>query len=190
MNESLLDLLNKVTLLDFIWTVTLIILLIGVLLSQKKRIVKWLNKWRKTKNQEEDFNSLVYNLKDSVSEINNAIEQISQNRIHDREDSRKIRDEMYQVMNKQSESINNLTQIVVDMQEQNSETKRAEIKEKIARIYSECHPAMTCTDMQYETLEDLITQYEKHKGNNSFVHTTVEPEMHLWEKITRIKSTK
>ena len=149
-----------------------------------------MNKWRKTKNDEEDFNHLVYNLKTSVGEINNALEQIAQNRTHDREDSRRIRAEMYAVMDKQSESIDNLTKIVVEMQKKNSKTKRAEIKEKIERIYRECHSAMTCTDMQYETLKELMEEYEEHGGNNSFVHTTVEPEMHLWEKITQIKPAK
>lgn len=187
MNNSLLDLLTKVTLFDLIWTLCLIAVVIGILASQKKKISEWMNKWRKDKNEEENFNTLVYQLKDSVNELHSAIEQISQNRKHDREDSRRIRDEMYMVMDKQSESIDHLTQIVVAMQKKNSKTKRAEIKEKIERIYSECHPAMTCTDMQYETLKELIEEYEEHDGSNSFVHSTVEPEMHLWKKINRIK---
>lgn len=187
MNESLLELLTKVTLFDLIWSLFLISILLGIMVSQKKKISKCLNKWRKNKNEEENFNNLVYNLKKSVDEINTVIEQISQNRIHDREDSRRIRNEMYKIMDKQSGSIEHLTKIVVDMQKKNSKTKRAEIKEKIERIYSECHPAMTCTDMQYETLKELIEEYEEHNGANSFVHSTVEPEMHLWKKINRIK---
>lgn len=190
MNESLYEILKTVTLFDLIWTMCLLIIIIGFLASQKKRILKWLNKWRKTKNDEEDFNHLVYNLKNSVDEINSTLEQIFKNREHDRDDSRRIRSEMYAIMDKQSESIDHLTQIVMDIQKKNSKTKRAEIKEKIERIYSECHQAMTCTDMQYETLKELIEEYEEHGGNNSFVHTTVEPEMHLWEKITRIKPLK
>ena len=189
MNESLFELLTKVTLFDLIWSLSLIIVIIGIILSQKKKFLSLLNKWRKTKNDEEDFNHLVYNLKNSVEEINNTLEQISQNRAHDREDSRRIRTKMYAVMDKQSESIDNLTKIVVEIQKKNSKTKRAEIKEKIERIYSECHSAMTCTDMQYETLKELIEEYEEHNGSNSFVHSTVEPEMHLWKKINRIKKT-
>lgn len=189
MNESLFELLTKVTLFDLIWSLSLIIVIIGIILSQKKKFLSLLNKWRKTKNDEEDFNHLVYNLKNSVEEINNTLEQISKNRAHDREDSRRIRTEMYAVMDKQSESIDNLTKIVVEIQKKNSKTKRAEIKEKIERIYSECHSAMTCTDMQYETLKELIEEYEEHNGSNSFVHSTVEPEMHLWKKINRIKKT-
>ena len=163
MDESLLELLQKVTLYDLIWSLLLIIFIIGVLISQKKRMSKFMNKWRKDKNDEENFDNLVYELRDSVSDMKKTI-------------------------NKQTEDIKNLTLIVVEMQKRDSKTKRAEIKEKIERIYSECHPAMTCTDMQFEVLTELIEEYEEHGGVNSFVHSAVEPEMHEWTKIGKIKS--
>lgn len=162
MDETLLELLQKVTLYDLIWSLLLVIFVGGLLISQKKRISKWMNKWRKGKNEEEDFTKLVFDLKNSVTELKQTVVQ-------------------------QSGDIQDLKSIVVKMQEKNSKTKRAEIKEKIERIYSECHPAKTCTDMQFETLKELIEEYEEHGGTNSFVHTTVEPEMYIWNKIKRIK---
>ena len=90
-------------------------------------------------------------------------------------------------MNNLKQEINNLKQEIINVHEKDSKTKRAEIKEKIERIYGECHPAMTCTDMQFEVLKELIEEYEEHGGVNSFVHTTVEPEMHTWNKIYRIR---
>lgn len=176
MNESILELLQKVTLYDLIWSLLLIIAVIGILISQKKRISKFMNRWRKDKNEEENFTKLVFDLRDSVAEIKQELGRIKDNR-----------DEMHKEISKQSESIENLTTIVVDMQKRDSKTKRAEIKEKIERIYSECHPGMTCTDMQYEILRELIAEYEEHGGKNSFVHSTVEPEMCTWNKIYRIK---
>lgn len=187
MDASLFELLSKVTLLDLIWTLLLIITIVGILISQKKRISKLLDKWRKSKNDEEDFEKLVYSLKDSVDNLKSTMGQYQKNREHDLEDSRKIRSEMYKVIDKQSEGIRNLTEIVVKMQERNSKTKRAEIKEKIERIYRECHPSMTCTDMAFETLRELIEEYEVHGGINSFVHSTVEPEMYEWKVIKSIK---
>lgn len=162
MNDSLLELLTKVTIVDLIWSLSLIVLIVGILVSQKKKISKWLNKWRVNKNEEEDFNKLVRKLDTSVAEIKKTVDN-------------------------QSKEISALTKIIKDMQERNSKTKRAEIKEKIERIYGECHPAMTCTDMQFETLKELIEEYEVHGGMNSFVHSTVEPEMYTWKKIQRIK---
>ena len=169
-------------------------------MTQKQKLLKYLNKWRKTKNEEEDFHALVYGLKNSMIELGKKIEENrterENERTHDREDSRKIREEMYKVMNKQSaqiekqsEQIEELKNITLGIQKKNSETKRAEIKEKIERIYRECHPAMTCTDMQLETLKELIDQYEKHGGDNSFVHSTVQKEMYSWHVINEIKSS-
>ncbi len=188
MSASMLDLLSKVTLLDFLWALCLIVAIVLLIVSQKQKLSDWLNNWREHKNKKENFQQLVYNLQDSVSDLKITMNQYQKNREHDRADSRKIRDEMYQVINEQSQGIRNLTEIIVSMQEKNSKTKRAEIKEKIERIYRECHPSMTCTDMALETLKELIEEYEAHGGLNSFVHSTVEPEMIEWKIIKQIKN--
>lgn len=200
MDKSILELAQEVTGVQFIMALLFIIALIVLAMTQKQKLLKYLNKWRKTKNEEEDFHALVYGLKNSIIELGKKIEENrterENERTHDREDSRKIREEMYKVMNrqseqieKQSEQIEELKSITLGIQKKNSETKRAEIKEKIERIYRECHPAMTCTDMQLETLKELINQYEKHGGANSFVHSTVQKEMYSWHVINEIKSS-
>lgn len=190
MNDTLLELLMKVTLYDLIWALILVSFAVGVVVVQRKKISKVLDKWRKTKNEEEDFHSLVYELKESIENLSKEVKQNQANRdkelLQYRDDSRKIRDEMYKVMNTQSDQIKTLTKTVVSMKEKNSKTKRAEIKEKIERIYRECHPAKKCTDMQLETLRELIEEYEEHGGINSFVHSTVEPEMCEWQVIEMI----
>lgn len=191
MNKTLLDLFTKVTLLDLIYAVAIIVILVGIFMSQKNKIFKKLNIWRESANDKEDFSKLVYDMKDTVDNLVIQVNTLVQNRVDDREVSKKIREKMYGDLDIQTsglqDSINKLTKIVLDMQEKNSKTKRAEIKEKIERIYRECNPAMVCTDMQFETLKELIEEYEEHGGTNSFVHSTVEPEMYTWEKITRIK---
>lgn len=200
MDKSVLELAQEVTGIQLIMALLFIIALIVLALTQKQKILKYLNKWRKTKNEEEDFHALVYGLKNSMIELGKKIEENrterENERTHDREDSRKIREEMYKVMDrqskqieKQSEQIEELKNITLGIQKKNSETKRAEIKEKIERIYRECHPALTCTDMQLETLKELIDQYEKHEGDNSFVHSTVQKEMYSWHVINEIKSS-
>lgn len=200
MDKSVLELAQEVTGIQLIMALLFIIALIVLALTQKQKILKYLNKWRKTKNEEEDFHALVYGLKNSMIELEKKIEENrterENERTHDREDSRKIREEVYKVMDrqskqieKQSEQIEELKNITLGIQKKNSETKRAEIKEKIERIYRECHPAMTCTDMQLETLKELIDQYEKHEGGNSFVHSTVQKEMYSWHVINEIKSS-
>ena len=169
MDSSLLDLLKEITLFDLILVISLLVIIIGILITQRNKINKLLHKWRKDKNDKEDFNQLVFDLKDSVEEIKETMKQYKKNCDQDRE------------------AIKNLTDIVVKMEEKNSKTQRAGLKEKIERIYSECHPAQKCTDMQFETLKDLIEEYEAHGGINSFVHSTVEPEMYEWQRMKKIR---
>lgn len=191
MDNSLLELLQKVTLYDLIWSLLFIIFIIGLLVSQKKKISGTMNKWRKNKNEKEDFINLVYELKDAFEQLSNKVQQNQENRDKEllkyRDDSKKIRDEMYKVMNDQSEEIKNLTKAIGVMQEKQSKTKRAELKEKIERIYRECSPTQTCTDMAFETLKELIEEYEEHGGTNSFVHSIVEKEMYKWNKTQQIR---
>lgn len=191
MDKSILELLTKVTLYDLIWSMLLIVAIIGIIISQKAKILQWMNKWRKTKNDDEDFHALVYELRDAINALGDKVEQNQKNRdkelLQYRDDSRKIREEMYKVMNGQSQDIKELTKAMKEMQEKDSKTKRAEIKEKIQRIYRECHPARICTDMQFEVLQELIEEYEEHGGVNSFVHSVVETEMYEWEIISEIK---
>lgn len=187
MDKSIMELLEEVSGADLLFAIFLVIAVSVLVISQKEKLLKQLNKWRKVKNSEEDFKNLVFSLKDSVTELQKAMDEYQENREHDRKDSIRIREEMYEVIGKQSEGIEELTKIVVKMEERNSKTKRAEIKEKIERIYSECHPTMTCTDMALETLKDLIEEYEEHGGLNSFVHTTVVPEMYLWHIVHMVK---
>ena len=191
MDSSLLELLTEVTLYDLIWAIILLSTFILIIVSQKKKISKWLDKWRKDKNKEEDFNQLVYDLKDAIDQLSKKVQKNQDERDKEllkyRDDSRKIRDEMYKIMNGQSEDIKSLTKAVNIMQEKQSKTKRAELKEKIERIYRECSPTQTCTDMALETLRELIEEYEEHGGTNSFVHSIVEPEMYEWKVVTTVR---
>lgn len=190
MNKTVMELLTKVTLYDLILSLLLISTIIGLIILQKDKLSKVLNKWRKTKNDEDNFHKLVYELKKSFDNLNEQVIQNQKNRdkelLQYRDDSRKIRDEMYKTINSQSMDIKKLTKIITEMQEKDSKTKRAEIKEKIERIYRECHPSMTCTDMQLEVLKELIEEYEEHGGVNSFVHSIVEQEMYEWHVVTKI----
>lgn len=186
-----MELLYEVSGADLLFAISLIIILTILLVAQKNKISQLLNKWRKTKNDKEDFHALVYTLNDTLKDLSEEVRQNQKNRdkelLHYRDDSRKIRDEMYKIINGQSQDIKKLTEIVAEMREKDSKTKRAEIKEKIERIYRECHPSMTCTDMQLEVLKELIEEYEEHGGVNSFVHSTVEVEMYEWKIVTKIK---
>ncbi len=79
-----------------------------------------------------------------------------------------------------SGKVTHISKILMEMQDKIDASERARLKDKIRRIYADCHRNMQCTRMEKETLEELIRNYEEHKGTNSFVHTIVEPEIYLW----------
>lgn len=194
MDKSIMELLEEVSGADLLLAIFLVIALVLLITTQKSKITKLLHKWRKTQNEEENFHSLVYELKNSFESLSEVVKQNQENRDREllkyRDDSRKIRDEMYKVMNNQSQSIAELKETVLNIQEKNSETKRAEIKERIERIYRECTHEQVCTEMQFETLKDLIEQYEKRGGDNSFVHSIVQVEMYQWKVVKEVRKVK
>lgn len=178
-NESILKLLAEVKATDFILAVILIFVLYLTLKTQQNKIQKYLNKWRKKENQKESFQDLVFQTNENVKEL------ASQFKEHTK-DYKDLKDNVYRRLDSQSKQIEDLKDMTIEIQKKNSETKRAEIKEKIERIYWECTVAQTCTKMQFETLKDLIDQYEKHGGDNPFVHATVLPEMYKWRQIEKL----
>lgn len=68
-------------------------------------------------------------------------------------------------------------------QQRSNERVQAEMKDRIGQLYRYYHTTGKISDMELEALKDLITSYENHGGENSFVHTIVQPEMYTWEKI-------
>lgn len=154
MNKSLLELLNNVTLLHFTCAIVLIVILAGIISSQKNKIFKRLNKWRKTKNDEEDFKSLVYNLRDSVKEISNSIEQIEKDRI------------------KNCESINNLTNMFIDKE---INDMRWEINNFATKVSEE----KPCNKDSYKHCIHTYEKYEKLLKENGLENGEVEISMEI-----------
>lgn len=60
---------------------------------------------------------------------------------------------------------------------------RAEMKDKIGERYRRYHAKGEINDMEYESLSDLIDEYEAAGGENSFVHSVVQCEMQTWNRI-------
>ena len=180
MDKSIIELLQEVSGAELLVSIFLIITFCTLVWTQKERLTNKLNKWRKTRNEEENFHSLVYELKNSMEKLSKEVKQNQENRDMELK-------QYHNEITKQSQAISELKDIVIEIQEKNSETKRAEIKERIERIYRECTNEQVCTEMQFETLKDLIEQYEKRGGDNSFVHTTVQPEMYKWQGVDKIQ---
>ena len=70
-------------------------------------------------------------------------------------------------------------------EEKENKRDRAKLKNSISEIYRYHHSTGQINDIELETLEDLIAEYESAGGENSFVHSLVQKEMYTWEKIER-----
>lgn len=186
MNKDLYTLLNTVKIVDVIVTTALFALIIGILLSQREKIKGVLENWRKKRNFEDTIIDLITELKESDKRLQNNIDKVWRTMESAQETSKEIRGEMYDNIKGISTGLKTVTSKLDDIEKKNDLSKQAELKEKIEKLYRECHANKVCTDTALETLKDLIDDYERHGGKNSFVHSLVQPEMYTWDRIKTI----
>jgi len=82
-----------------------------------------------------------------------------------------------------NDKLNVLSQMMIEMQKKSDASERARLKDRIAQAYRIFHERGSWTDMEKETFEDLIHDYEQHGGENSFIHSICEPESYTWKII-------
>lgn len=186
MEKSIHTLLNTVKLVDVLTTTGLFIILIGFLLTQRKNLKAIFENWRKKRN----FEDTIMN---AVEKNTSKINYLEDTMIKARETSKDIRAELYDDLKEVSNDVKGIIDVLGDIQEKERQreekerlSKQANAKEKIEKIYRECSEAQLITDTQFETLEDLISDYERYGGENSFVHSLVQKEMYKWRKIKKI----
>ncbi|GEM_PF-6123592 len=186
MDKNLYTLLNTVKLVDVIVTIGLFILIGGLLITQRKKIKEAMEHWRAKRNFEDTIMASINTLKESDKYLREYIDRVWSTMEKARDTSKEIRGEMYSDIKDISIDLKNVTTKLDDMEKKNNLSKQAELKEKIEKLYRECHANMVCTDTAFETLKDLIADYERHGGKNSFVHSLVQPEMYTWDRIKTI----
>lgn len=186
MNKDLYTLLNTVKLVDVIVTVCLFVLIAGIIITQKKKIKEFMEHWREKRNFEDTIIDSINGLKESDRLLQENIDKVWNTMESARDTSKEIRDGMYSDIKCISTDLKDVVNKMDVMEQKNNLSKQADLKEKIEKLYRECHAHMVCTDTAFETLKDLIADYERHGGKNSFVHSLVQPEMYTWDRIKTI----
>ena len=182
--KTLFALMNEVSIVDFAAALLLISVLVILLASQREKLHEIFESWRRKKN----FNENVMELIDHLAEQNKQLmeqnekfqtdlRKFAENRSSDREVSRQIRDNLYGDINKLHNQID-------ELRESNKKSTRASIKDKIRVLYNHCHSIQKITDIEWDTLNDLIDDYESNDGTNSFIHSKVAIEMYKWERVS------
>lgn len=179
MSKDLYNLLTTVRVVDVIATLALLAIIVGVFVTQRKKIRDVLEHWRKKRNFEDTVMTSINGLKENDRQMRERIDEVWNTMETARDTSKEIREEMYSVIKQISVKLDG-------MEKKNNLSKQAEIKSRIEKLYRECHANKVCTDTAFETLKDLIADYERHGGKNSFVHSLVQPEMYMWDRIKTI----
>lgn len=125
-----------------------------------------------------------------LNDMQKEIDTFKTNRIHDREQSFEIQEQLTERQERIDNSlidikdiVNNLVVTIQDMQEKSDSKDRAKLKDRISQSYRFYHKEQKWTSMDKESFNDLIRSYEAAGGKNSFVHSTCEPESETWEVI-------
>lgn len=182
--KSLYELMNEVSIVDFAAALLLISVIVVLIASQKDKLHEMFESWRKKTNFNENVMELINQLTEQnkqLAEQNNKFQadlrKFAENRSNDREVSKQIRDNLYGDINKLHNQID-------ELRESNKKSTRASIKDKIRVLYNHCHSIQKITDIEWDTLNDLIDDYESNDGTNSFIHSKVAIEMYKWERVS------
>jgi len=66
--------------------------------------------------------------------------------------------------------------MMIEMQKKSDASERARLKDRIGQAYRNYHERGSWSEMEKESFEGLIYDYEQHGGENSFIHSICEPE--------------
>lgn len=128
-------------------------------------------------------------LSETINDINakldktDQIDILKENQLRNVENYKQADKEIRKDIKAINDKINVVASMIVEMQERTDETNRAKLKDRIRQSYGYYHSRGKLNKMEKEALEDLIRSYELAGGSNSFVHTTVEPELYQWQII-------
>lgn len=154
-------------------------ILINWIISKKDFLIGIWNKfYERRKRKEELLQMLVAD--------HNKMKEYEENRVHDREQSFQIQKQLVESQNRLDASLTELKQHLINMGEKQNKKTRADLKDKIRRSYQVYHERGEWNDMEKESLEGLIEEYECAAGTNSFVHDVVQQEMYTWKLVERI----
>ncbi len=139
------------------------------------------------KQHNEDTKQTHKEIADSIEETKTQLKQFADNRASDRKQSLQIQKELVDAQKEISEKVDSLktevNQRFADGDAKQNKRVQAEIKKDIAQLYRRYNATKQINRMELESLEDLITTYEEHGGENSFVHSKVQVEMYTWKLI-------
>ena len=176
MDKTLAELLSSVSAIGLILALALVVFIVVTLYVNWGKLKEKLHGWRNKENNKELLKNMVY-------QNDERLRELEKQRLIDVEQSIKHDQELQECIKGVSEQVNSVSKKIDTMKHENDATKQAELKDKIGQSYRYYRERKQWNSMEEEALKGLIKQYEAHGGENSFVHSIVEPESYTWKKI-------
>ena len=126
-------------------------------------VLKYMERYRTLRNEHDKYKRQVDKHQDIIDDLKTEVDDMKTNY-----------EGLKETLDEALAAINNLSAY-------NKKRDMAALKDSIRHCYSVYHLRGTVTEMEKESLEDLIASYEDAGGKNSFVHSLVVPEMYTWE---------
>lgn len=123
----------------------------------------------------------------SIHDLEKSIKEFQGNRVRDREQSFQIQEELTEAIQAISEQLQALKKQLDESDQAQKKRVRAELKDRIGQAYRYYAKSREWTEMEKESLEGLIEEYEAAGGENSFVHSKVQKEMYTWNLVAKNK---
>lgn len=155
---------------------------IDVLRKQQEEEIK------RSIDKDEELRKEIKKLSSVVAETQTNIATFADNRVKDRAQSFQIQKELVDAQKQISDSVDSIekkidqmkvdTDIRFKMSEEKQDARvRAELKDKISHLYRVYRHRGEITQIELETLEELISTYYNH-GGNGYIKSIVEPELY------------
>lgn len=164
-NDLIIGGLSKISGYNFVMFVATIILIIGTISTGTMKLYKFIEKYRKNRNELEDE-------KGAIVKHTASIEELTKDSISMKHNIEVINDKM-----------DDLHDMLINLTTEQNARELATLKDRIRQAYSYYNQKKEWNSMEKESLEDLIKSYEVCGGKNSFVHSVVEKEMYNWKII-------
>lgn len=126
-------------------------------------VLRYLEKYRTLRNEHDKYKRQVEQHQDIIDDLKTEVDGMKTNY-----------EDLKETLDKALTAINELSTY-------NKKRDMAALKDSIRHCYSVYHERGSVTEMEKESLEDLIASYEDAGGKNSFVHSLVVPEMYTWK---------
>ena len=191
-SEKAMEILASISLAQFLIILTIMVGIGVALFKFKDQVKNFLEKYRKNKNNQEDFVTMVKTHEDELIKL----------RQHHEEDMVTFyeRQAQYRQQSLQKQAtidtrfddinvkIDKLTKLISDQHEETQRIKRNELREKLLNSYRyytsiENNPNQEWTNVEAEVFWQLYADYETLHGNG-LMHSTVKPAMEALTVIT------